>query len=57
MANGTTDYSLGGLNARMINAERRIDCLDSKQKEQQSKLDNYAGGINTIKWMMGFTHV
>jgi len=53
MANGTTDYTLGGLNARMNNAEKNIECLTEVQKQQQSIIDNHVGGLNTIKWMIG----
>ena len=43
MANGTTDYTLGGLHEAVKNMEKKMDILETIQKRQQSILDKGLG--------------
>ena len=48
MANGTTDYSLGEISARMKNVEKKVDVLAEVQKKQQSIIDKGIGVLILI---------
>ena len=57
MANGTQDYALGEVKARVGNNERRINVIENEQKEQQTWIDKTSGNVATIKYIMGFIGV